>query len=162
MIICPYPLKMDAKGQLLPETRRWVYSGCEYPAEIVGFSEGLQPGDLVAKDQNLILMHSSQLEEKVRTLNTDIGTLKLRIDVLRQLLSRPGANQADTLSRQGEMRSKMSELKDKEAELRDLTDMHNLIPDRPGYFWVRSPINGCVLSADFRENLTNRSVKSSD
>src|SRR5262249_14167906 len=29
MIFVPYPLKMDAKGQLLPEDRRYIYSPVE-------------------------------------------------------------------------------------------------------------------------------------
>ena len=43
MVFWSYPLKMDAKGNLLPEQRRWVYSPTE-AAYVVDFPPGIVPG----------------------------------------------------------------------------------------------------------------------
>src|SRR5262249_30260469 len=62
MVFVPYPLKMDAKGQLLPQERQHVFSPVE--GTVVGFGSGVEPSSSVSKDQPLILMRDVQMQMK--------------------------------------------------------------------------------------------------
>jgi hypothetical protein len=61
LVFVPYPLKMDAKGQLLPVERQYIYSPVE--GAIVQFRVG--PGQDVNINDPLVLMHDNELQRKI-------------------------------------------------------------------------------------------------
>ena len=46
-----------------------------------------------------------------------------------------------------------------QSQLEELLTRTNSVRNKPGYFWIKSPMNGIVLSADFEEALKNKYVK---
>jgi HlyD family secretion protein len=159
LLFVPYPLKMDARGQLLPEDRRWVYSPVE--GQVIRFEEGARPGARVVKDQPLMLMHDLQLEARVRQLTQEVAAAQQEMDALTRQLN-AATNESDRL-RLGADRKQKEALRDRQfAELRALRERTNADESRPGNFWLKAPIDGIVLNWDFREALLNRQVRPSE
>lgn len=159
LLLAPYPLKMDATGQLLPEERVWIYS--PVPARVVQFGQDVQPSSQVQENQSLVLMHDVSLEMKFRELQAKIDGLTAEINTLTQQLTNT-QNPADRPGLEREKIVREGEMERNKAELTILRQRVNAVPGQPGYFWVKSPIGGHVLNENFRENLTNRTVKPSD
>lgn len=155
----PYPLKMDAKGQLLPESRAWVYSPME--GQVQSFAPGLKPATDVVEGQSLILMHDTQLAMKVVQLQNDIAAAQHDVEAL---IAQFGAATTDSERKSiaGERKKKEYVRDRKRKELEEMAKRTHADLANPGHFWVRSPQPGTVLNWDFRENLTNRQVKPSD
>jgi hypothetical protein len=159
MIFVPYQLKMEAKGQLLPEERRYMYS--PVPGQIVGFAAGLEPGAPVGAGQPIIQMFDTDLQKKLQDLEGQMNEDRVSIDNLTLLASKTNdANERARLS--AERAQKEAELKGKKAQYDAMIARVNAVQGQPGLFWVKAPITGTVLSSDFREQLTNRYVKPSD
>lgn len=155
----PYPLKMDAKGQLLPESRSWVYAPTE--GQVLSFAPGLKPAADVTEGQSLILMHDTQLAMKVVQLQNEIAAAQHDVEAL---TAQFGAATTDSERRSiaGERKKKEYVRDRKRKELEEMAKRTHADLANPGHFWVRSPQTGTVLNWDFRENLTNRQVKPSD
>lgn len=155
----PYPLKMDAQGRLMPEDRRYIYSPVE--AQVIDFPTDLQPGKDVRQGQELIRMHDIKLERTLRDLENEVRNAERDIEALGQAY-RVAASEAERLRISSEQEQKRATHKAKKIEFDVLAERTNSIADKPGYFWLRAPINGTLLSGEFRENLTNRYVKPSE
>jgi hypothetical protein len=159
LVFVPYPLKLDGRGQLLPVQRRWVYAPVD--GQVVRFAEGLEPGSLVAENQALVLLYDVQLESKLVQLTQEVAAAQQDVEAL--------SRQFNAAATEGERLRFSSDKKQREAardrkfhELRLLRERTNSDTSRPGYFWLRAPLAGTVLSWDFRETLTNRQVKPSE
>lgn len=150
MVFIPYPLKMDAKGQLLPVERAWVFSPLE--GQVLEIKEDLKPNTLVGQHQELFRVFSKDLQDKTQELKRDIDTNKKIVDVLTSAQN-PSADQKTDLER-----AKVT-YEARRRQLEELRSRVNAIPDRDGEFWIRSPMEGLILTADFRETLKNRLVK---
>jgi hypothetical protein len=159
LTLVPYPLKMDAKGQLLPIERRWVYSMGD--GTVKDFAPGLVTGSSLGEGQNLILMHDVKLELKLRDLRSEIEGLQRDILSLTTQYNL-ATNDQDRAKISSEKVQKQGQLDRKKAELEAMYVRYNADRNWPGYFWLRSPITGTLLTADFREMLTNKSVKPSE
>jgi hypothetical protein len=159
LLVVPYPLKMDAKGQLLPEERRWVYSPVD--GTVIDFAPGLVTGSQLSEGQNLVLMHDVKLDLKIRDLRSEIEGLQKDIASLTSQYSLAMTEQerskisSERLQRQAQLDRKM-------GELEAMYQRTNADRNRPGFFWLRSPINGTLLTSDFRETLTNKALKPSE
>jgi hypothetical protein len=173
LILIPYPLKMDANGSVLPETRRWVFS--PVPGQVKGFTVG--PNETVDANQPLILMEDLELGVKVINLKKEIGGSREKIESLTtQLNHMPAASPPGERARlMGEQRQELETIRWKQQELKTLLSSVKADENRgPGYFLISSPpfpFDGTprtkpprwtVLNSDFRENLTDRVVKPSD
>jgi hypothetical protein len=158
MVVVPYPLKMDARGQLLPEERRYITS--QWPAEVVDFGEGVNPGSLVFKDQHLVLMHDIDLQERMTKLQGEIAATGAAIDALRRQLN--GSSDAGGQGLAGQLMEKETLLRERKHELDLLKERVHADRQREGYFWLVAPFTGTVLNSDFRENMRNRFVKPSE
>jgi hypothetical protein len=172
LILIPYPLKMDANGTLLPETRRQVYSPVEAMVERVA----VHPTQLVSGGQQLILMEDITLQMKIVQLQGEINASKKKIRALdQQIKSNTNAPLADRVRAAGEMSQETATMEGKETELALLMQRTHSDPLKPGYFWISAPPLPpvdprqrkeqpfwTVLNSDFQENLTNRQVKPSD
>jgi hypothetical protein len=155
----PCPLKMEATGQLLPRERRWIYAPAE--GQVIRFEQGIQPGATVAENQSLVLLYDTQLELKLVQLSNQVAASQQEIAGL--------TSQQNAAKTEPERANFAAERKQKEfardrtlAELKALKDRVHADDSRPGYFWLKAPLPGTVLSWDFRERLTNRFVKPSE
>src|SRR5439155_9661744 len=73
LVLVPYPLKMEAKGQLLPVERRYVYSPRE--AQVVEFK--VIPGQAVSAEEPLAEMFDPELQKQMIQLQSEIdGTAR--------------------------------------------------------------------------------------
>jgi hypothetical protein len=159
MVLVPYPLKMDANGQLLPIKRQYVYP--PYPGRVVDFPNEVQPSARVAKGQEVVVMHSLELGAKIRGLQVEMNKAKREMEQLGQLAnSQEKAEDRATIERQ--LAEAQSVYTAKSRELVDLQQRTNASLQDPGEFRLRSPLEGLVLSSDFREMLKNRFVKEED
>jgi hypothetical protein len=152
-VFVPYPLKMDSKGQLLPKERRFIYTPVE--GKIDHFM--VEPGQPVMKDQDLILMHDVQLEERMRKLEAEIAAAREEEANLDQQLQNAKPEQRLNLSAEKVSKSITRDFKTKELDA--IRERVHAVPGKPGFFHIVSPIDGIVLNQSFREELTNKSVK---
>src|SRR5262249_42695041 len=66
LIFIPYPLRMEAKGQLLPIDRKWLFSRTPTQvAQIKQIQDFVKTGALVSKGQELIRMYDRDLAQKI-------------------------------------------------------------------------------------------------
>lgn len=153
LIFCPFPLKMEANGGLLPSDRTNVYSPIE--AKVEEIKAGLKSGSEVAKGQELFVLSSMELGKQVRDLQAEIAAMDARII--------PGASNPDAKSdvQIGIQEAKVTKNL-KLAQLESLRRRTNADLSRPGYFKVIAPKKGIILTDDFRDNLVGRTVKPSD
>jgi hypothetical protein len=145
MVVVPYPLKMEAKGQVWPILRPNLYS--PLPAEIQEFAPNLRTGDRVAKGQELVLMLSPDLTKEINQLYTEIAALRQSIEQANADISR---DQNSATAQQ--TRLKLIELygthKGKSILYERYRELYKVDPAKPGRFWLRSPIDGVVLTSD--------------
>jgi hypothetical protein len=158
LVFVPYPLKMDAKGKLLPQSRGFVFSPKE--AKVVRFEVG--PGDNVVKGQNLALMYDlgleSQLVDWKKRADGILGELGLALAQMRE-------------DKTAEEREKLS------VDIRTKKEQHNQLMQQiqqwrervhaddqsaPGHFWLQAPMDGTVLNYNFREEYTDKQVRPSE
>jgi hypothetical protein len=156
LVLVPFPLKLEARGKLLPEERRWIYAPVE--GQVIRFEEGVQPGNLIAENQSLILMYDVQLEIRLVQLANDIAGAQQAIEALARQESE-ATTEADRLRLSAEKKQKEFVRDRKMLERQALHERTHADEAQPGYFWLKSPLPGTLLNSDFRENLANRSVK---
>ena len=159
MIRVPYPLKMDARGQLLPEERCWIYSPVE--GQVIRFAEGVQPGKPVSENQSLVLMYDVQLELNLVRLNSEIAGAEQDIEALAREQA-AATTEVDRLHFGVEKKQKEYIRDRKLQERAALRERTHSDEARPGYFWLKAPVSGTLLNWDFHESLTNRYVKPSE
>lgn len=154
-----YPLKIEAHGQLLPRERRWVYAPVE--AQVIQFEQGVQPGNVVMNRQALMLLYDTQLELKLVQLNLEIAGTEQEITAMARQQA-AAASELDRLRFSTEKKRLEFTRDRKNAERQALRVRTNADESRPGYFWLKAPLEGAILSWDFREKLSQRVVKPSD
>jgi hypothetical protein len=167
MVIVPYPLKMDATGQFLPQVRRYVYT----PATAHVYRFEVEPGESVRENQNLILMRDLSLERDLIRLNKEIEAAQFNISALEAQI--PSAKPEERVKLDAEKATQTATREAKVKEREAMIDRTHSDRARPGFFWVRSPefptgVEAAdepqwkVLNFDFKENLTYREVKPAD
>jgi hypothetical protein len=163
MIFVPYPLKMDAKGQLLPVERRYVYS--PKLASIVDFK--VVPGQDVFKDDDLAEMFDAELAEKLIRLEGEEGASRKKLYAVQQQLI--DAKPEEKSRYQSEALVEESTLRLKQREIAEIREQTHSIPNQgqEGHFMIRSPLIGTVLGSpltpgSFRDELTGREIKPSE
>ena len=70
MILIPYPLKLDAKGQLVPEDRNYIYP--TGTGRVIQFK--VNPGDIVRKDTPIAVMFDADLANEISKNLKEIQT----------------------------------------------------------------------------------------
>lgn len=158
MVLVPYPLKMEAKGHLLPQERSMIYPPSEGHVKEIR----VDTGDAVLSDQSLILMEDAALGQKLMELQRDIEAATRAIHTLN---ARFGVAQREDERKQilGE-RHNQEQIRDaKILQLNALRDRVNADETRgPGFFWIKAPREGTILNSGFKENLTGKFVRPSD
>jgi hypothetical protein len=154
MVLVPYPLKMEAKGQLLPITRRYVFPAKEGVVKEFRVTRG----QAVAENQALAVMYNPQLAQDIVKLRAEIdGALAEArgLDGQIQKADKP----EDKLSLSSQKAAKENLYKSKIAELNALLYSTNATDGRPGEFILKSPLTGTVLTPNFLEEFSDREVK---
>lgn len=168
MILVPYPLKMDANGQLLPVERQKVYAS--RPGYVVDFS--IEPNSSFDAGTRLATMYDNELQAKLQQLRQEVQTASKLMQNLQSRLN-TAKDKTEETQLTGQISQYASQRDAKLNELLLLMQVNNSIADRPGYFEVAAPkysanraINHkpiwTVLDADFRERVKNQYVKPSD
>lgn len=173
LMFVPYPLKMEASGQLLPEVRRKIFS----PTEGVIREILVTPGQLVEENSSIGLMHDAQLESQMRQLLREIKDAQKEFALKVQQAS--SGSDADRLNASTDALKASKLLESKRKELAALVQRTNALASsqKVGWFNLKAPgfheltaqeresVNSrqwTVLSTGFKEELTNRAVKPSD
>ena len=175
-ILClvPYPLKVESNGKLLPQTRCFVY------APLGGRVERflVKQGDTFGEDQNLVEMYDfPDLGQKVLGLEQEILNLERQIRTNEnQGGKRKDQNAAERANSEKDLQGYRAQLDSKKAQLEALRKSANADrePNREGYFSLKAPKfsndeavrlsrrEWTVLNSNFKEELTNKSVKPSE
>jgi hypothetical protein len=165
----PYPLKMEASGQLLTKVRRVVYS--PVAGKINQFD--VVPGEVVEENRKLATCYDRDLEDKIRGGKTE------------QENAHNEASEADRTSKEAASITDKNALAAKAAQFRfqehaKATDLNKLYknanadPQNPGSFFLKAPTftaeeaatlgrrEWTVLTGNFKDELTNKLVKPSD
>lgn len=145
LVFIPYPLKMEAKGQLLPNERNYVYSA--YDAQIKEFK--VEPNQEVREGDAIALMFSHDLAMKEIDLEGQIATARKKAASYISLIQKVGERDKADLQIQKVIADTTAT--NKEKELKALIDATNGVPGNLGFFYLRSPISGTVLSSGFKE-----------
>jgi hypothetical protein len=163
LFVVPFPLKMDAKGELRPEIQRYVCSPNN--GQIQEFM--INPGDNIKEGHEIAVLFDqdlktkiSEMELEVKQAGEELGEIHRNIDKDPSLKSKqaPLETKREILSRQ----------------LEELKNRTNSVKSDPGRFKLVAPPFPVgsdlpeekriwtVLNSDFRENLTGKGVKPSD
>jgi multidrug efflux pump subunit AcrA (membrane-fusion protein) len=153
MVFVPYPLKMDAKGQLLPKERRYIYSPVE--GRIVKFE--VEPGQDVRQDDPLVSMYDNDLANKIVQLQSDMKAARDDADAAKYQSTT--ARPEDKLQIAANQRAKENTAYFKNLELEEIYNRVNADRSHPGNFLLKSPMAGTVLNGNFREEFTGCAVK---
>jgi hypothetical protein len=159
MIFVPYPLKMKAKGNLLPHERRWLYT----PKEGLIERFFVKPGEQVQAGQHLVLMRDYDVETKMADYQSKIDDAERQIRNYNSMLNQA----ADDPKQRAQMMSQRLSAEEKKKlaseQLNKLKARINADDSVSGGFVITNPMEEAeVLNYDFIENLTGKFVKPSD
>ncbi len=155
MIFVPFPLKMEANGQLLPKERVWIYP--TLPGKVEEIAPGLKSGSRVSKGQILFTLSDSDLAKQVSELQTEISILENKVNLPVQKPGEGSDKGTDVVA----IQEAKTTLRNKIEVLRRLQQRTNANLAKPGYFTITAPRAGIILTAELRE-LLGRIVKPSD
>src|SRR5262249_51221666 len=85
LVLVPAPLKMDARGQLLPSSRRWVYSADAGAVKVLG----LQPNQSFPENFNLLELYSFDVAKVLAPLYKQVVHAEILVESLRRDLAQP-------------------------------------------------------------------------
>jgi hypothetical protein len=150
MIVVPYPLKMEAGGQVWPKTRPYVFA--PVMGTVIGFPENVKPGSRVAKNQELVYLYSADLHKEVADLVAGIASEKKLVDTLTSQLQQ-ATREAEKTNINVELAKTQASLWTKTTILNGYRELYNVNTASPGFYAVRSPIDGVVLTTDFKDKI---------
>jgi hypothetical protein len=167
MVLVPYPLKMEAKGEFLPTQTRTIYTLAE--GEITNIR--VKPGDRLAQDAPIFDLYSPTLQAKYTDAEQEMVGAQNVIGQYDLMLRKPGVTTDDELKIGKEIGSLQAKATAKRKLLDEYREMYNLT-GRGGQFQARAPRfdprtprtkdEWQVLSADNRAELNRRTVRTSE
>jgi multidrug efflux pump subunit AcrA (membrane-fusion protein) len=147
------PLRVDARGQLLPRERNIVYAPLH--GKVVEMK--VRHGDRVEKGQELLFLEDLDTQLKVEQLGIKISAAEHRLAVLSDQVGKAaGEEERDALAR---------ERIDQEYELRKAVAERAILLQgsrNPRKTPVASPLAGKVVTFDAHEQLAGKTVKPGD
>ena len=125
---------MDAKGQLLPVTRRQLFAS--ETGKVVAIH--VKPNEEIGENFNVLTLYSPQVNLKYVTLREEIKGLNRSIKLFDDELKKQQRkdNTAEVMPR---LIDAQKELKVKVAELENLQTGLTPVEGQPGHFYVKSP-----------------------
>jgi hypothetical protein len=171
LIFLPYPLKMEAAGNLQPAVRKNVYP--EEPGQIVSFD--VKPGARVDERQVLARMYGRELDTRLDRLRADRDAAERRRDEYNRVALGDGAV-LDKVKASVEAKLQQEALENKESEIKRTVNRTGAQRDHTGkyYFSLMAPgltpeeslrlrsRKWTVLKGDFRETWTGKEARPSD
>jgi hypothetical protein len=148
MVFVPYPLRMEANGQLLPIARNYLFSPLE--AKVVDFKEGLKPDSIVHKDQELVLLYSDTLAKDVTEHQTGVTAADAKATLLKRALL-DSKDKTEKANLEAQLQDALAARSKESTLLEDLRKLYNADLSRPGFFWLKSPLSGRLLTGDFKD-----------
>jgi biotin carboxyl carrier protein len=153
LAVIPAPLRMDARGQLLPQERRVVFAPLH--GKVVELKA--RHGDRVEKGQELLFLEDLETQLKVEQLDIKISAAEHRLAVLADQVGKAASDEErDTLAR--ERIGQEYELRRAAAERAILLQGARSPRKCP----VAAPLAGTVVTFDAREQLVGKTVKPGD
>jgi Skp family chaperone for outer membrane proteins len=171
MVLVPYPLKMDANGQLLPVDLRQIYA--PHPGHVREFL--VDPDKRFQAGQSLVTLEDSELAQKMLMLKEQIKSSADSLNQLR-LQEREAKDQTQRNNTRRKIAETEADFNAKVQERQELIRINNIIntdPNHLGLFQVVAPAfstkrvakhfpEWTILDPDYREKFTNQYVKPSD
>jgi hypothetical protein len=174
MIYVPYELKLEASGQLLPMERHYVFPQLE--GQVMEFR--VRPGQVINSQAPIATLRSSEITKTILELEGEILQIDDRIKGLKsQIQNATTASTQDAQSRIQDAQVKVLQDERKKQALTNLLAVYrknwNADPSTPGLFTVMAPEfepsrtsnqapRWTVLTADFVDQLTYKTVRTSD
>jgi hypothetical protein len=169
LVLVPYPLKLEATGQLLPETRRAIYPGEEGRIE----EWVVVPGETIEPHTGLARLYSKPLADKINQLRTEIANARAayEADIGKK---GAGSSASDTTATNVDKIGQEALYQAKTREMEALIARTNANPEHPEYFSLKAPDftaleaprlrrkEWTVLSNNFRDEWTGRTAKPTD
>jgi biotin carboxyl carrier protein len=147
------PLRLDARGQLVPQDRQIVYATVN--GKVVEVKA--RHGDRVDRGQELLFLEDLETQLKVEQLGIKINSAQQRLAMLGERLGKAvTADERNTLTR--ERINQEYELRKAAAE-RDLLLQESRSPRKAP---VPAPLSGKVITFDANEQLLGKTVKPGD
>jgi hypothetical protein len=174
MILVPYPLKMDANGELWPEVRRSMHS--PIPGVIKVFQ--VHPNDLINEDHTVAEVFDLDQDKRVKDLNAAMNSAKGKLEASKKAIT-DATNEQDRAKARLDAAESQREYDSRSRELTDLLEKTKGDHTKEGTFYLKSPMlldselsqlrrrpkaerKWKVLSPTFAEDYTGKGVKPSD
>ncbi|MCI0681741.1 MAG: HlyD family secretion protein [Gemmataceae bacterium] len=142
MIFMPYPLRMDALGTFQPVKRATLYP--PVPGTVKAIAPWLTAGKRITEDHELMQLFDLELRKQINDLRQEINHADNLINTL---------SKSQDLQDKFEVAKQRINLRAKNEELIELARRTNANLADPGAFYLKSPISGVILTADFKEVL---------
>jgi hypothetical protein len=164
MVLVPYPLKMQAKGEFLPKNTVYVFPPTEGTVKKI-FA---RPGDHVREGATLVELHSSELQNKLTQADSEIQTAVGTIRGIEQFMadrSRTAEDQGRYVIDRAKAESKLQSSRGFISFLmraNNAADMNGNFRALAPRVEVGVPGDWEVLSSDNRDELLNRTVRGNE
>jgi hypothetical protein len=135
LVLVPYPLKMAATGELLPEVRQKIHSKRD-ASTIKQFL--VHAGQTVKEQQSLVVMWDQTLFDQQLKLDNDIAGLDWQLKSL-DLQFKEEKDPIKKSSIEKDRTSVQVEFGAKKLMREQLIAEHNPIQSKPGYFLLKAP-----------------------
>jgi hypothetical protein len=149
LIFVPYPLKMEAKGQLLPRDRVYVYSPVE--GRIKRIEPGLKSGEYVDKGAILFNVFDKGLASQLTDMDMAIAQA---MQTANQQIADPNKDPQRVIDKE-KAKTELFYKKKARDELMKMTNSKEI----NGEFEILAPMAGIILTPEFRETLNDRAIK---
>ena len=169
LVFVPYPLKLDAKGQLLPEERNYIYAAGQ--GRVMQFK--VDQGQIIRPNTPIAVVMDLDLAKEIQDKIAEKNNSEAKCASLNGQSNDTNMPEAKRKEKRDELAREQNNLATIEKQLQLLLDQHKANLDNPGEFVVmapefrrarnaRGPASWKVVSADFKDQLTNRFVKPTD
>jgi biotin carboxyl carrier protein len=149
----PVPCRYEAKGQLVPQQRQFVFA--PLAGKVVEVKVG--PGDAVEKGQELLFIEDLETQLQIDQLNAKITSIEQKLMFLSEQIGKSNS-QEERVALTKERLSQDYELHRTMAEREILL----LVTRSPRKAPVSSPLAGKVVTFDTQDQLLGKTVKPGD
>lgn len=167
MVLVPYPLKMDAKGQLEPVEIGQVFPPIAGQVKTLNY----RPGDKVDSDAEIAEMFSDQLAEKLRQPKAELMINDANLKILNATpISRIQEN--DRANWELKQTTAAAGVTAQSEALRAIQKVFNADIELPGRYFAKAPkldlsrvpahAKWTLLNSDNREQILGRTVKENE
>ncbi len=168
MVLVPYPLKMSATGEFLPEQVKQGFA--PYEGEVRQIH--VKPGDAVRPGAPLFSLFSATLQQKMAQMESERHQALLKVQEYETFRARGGIPAEQEARYVQEITSGRATAEGRGRLLADMQRSYGAIPGNPGHFVARAPDfdpalrapSGLwkIISNDNREQLNHKTVKQNE